>query len=57
MTFKIEEYDIILSIGIRCITSIAMTDFKIKQDTYTFDWTQSNPQIVLDCIKDNCYIL
>ena len=53
MTFKIEEYEIIVSIGIRCIPSIAMADLKIKQDTYTFDWTQSNPQVVLDCIKDN----
>lgn len=53
MTFKIDEYDIIVSIGIRCISSIAMTDNKIKQDTYTFDWTQSNPKIILDCIKDN----
>lgn len=56
MSFKIINefnYDKIVSIGNRCITAITLSNAQIKQDTYTFDWTQSNPEIILDCIKTN----
>jgi len=47
------KFDKIVSIGVRCIPSTTMVKTRLKQETYTFDWIQSNPQIVLDCIKDN----
>ena len=43
----------LVSFGINCKVSIALTDLGIKQETYLFDWVQSNPQIILDCMKDN----
>jgi hypothetical protein len=47
------DYDIVVNIGIRCFGTIASSKCGIKQNTYTFDWIQSNPQIILDCIKNN----
>lgn len=48
-----QVFDKMVSIGVRCIPSTTMVSTRFKQETYTFDWVQSNPQIVLDCIQDN----
>jgi len=43
----------ICSLGIRCIPSQVMVQLNIKEESLPFDWTQSNPQIILDCLKNN----
>jgi len=49
---KNQTFDKIVSIGVRCIPALTLVNAKLKQETLPFDWVQSNPQIVLDCIKD-----
>lgn len=46
------KFDKMVSIGVRCIPATTMVNTRLKQETFTFDWIQSNPQIILDCIKD-----
>lgn len=43
----------ICSLGIRCIPSQVMVQLNIKEESLPFDWTQSNPQIIIDCLKNN----
>ena len=52
-THRSKKIDKFVSIGVRCIPSTTMVNTRLKQETFTFDWIQSNPQIVLDCIKDH----
>lgn len=47
------KFNKMCSLGIRCIPSQTMVNFNIKESTYPFDWTQSNPQIIIECLKDN----
>jgi len=48
-----DEYDIIISMGIKCVSAIALMDLKYKAESCPFDWTLSNAKIILDCFKDN----
>jgi hypothetical protein len=45
-----ENFDEIISFGNTCQPAVALMDLKLREEAYPFDWTLSNPKIILDYI-------
>jgi hypothetical protein len=43
-------YDEVMSIGSNCAPGLSLRQFKIKKETYPFDWVRTNSKIIYDVL-------